>query len=317
MAVKKIEKEFVLSDSTVNCYGFRLMTSGYQLAEYQRNPIGYHMHDREGGVLVRWEDLRVDGDKVMGKPVINMSHPRAAQTVAEIEDGFLNAASVGHIVALEFSEDPSLRLAGQVGPTVTKWYNRETSLVDIPGNYNAIAKLYDKDQNEINLSDFTKTPKLMQNLVLTALQLSLLNLAATATEADVTNKLNDLAAKAAKADLLQTELNNLKAATIKSQVNDILATALASKKVTKELSDKLAVDYADKPTELKALIDALPSYQSISSQLSGTKPDLSADILKKSWDELAETGELENLKANYPEVFKEKYKKEFGTEPGL
>ena len=317
MAVKKIEKEFVLSDSTVNCYGFRLLTSGYQLAEYQRNPIGYHMHDRNGGVLVRWEDLRVDGDKVMGKPVINMSHPRAEQTIAEIEDGFLNAASVGHIVALELSDDPNLRLPGQGLPTVTKWYNRETSLVDIPGNYNALAKLYDKDQNEINLSDFTKTPKLMQNLVLTALQLSLLNLAATATEADVTNKLNDLAAKAAKADLLQTELNNLKAATIKSQVSEILASALTAKKVTKELSDKLAVDYADKPTELKALVDALPSYQSISSQLSGQKPDLSADILKKSWDQLAEDGDLENLKANYPDAFKEAYKKEFGVYPKI
>ena len=38
---KKIDRQYVLSDSTVNEYGFRLLTSGYQLPAFKKNPIGY------------------------------------------------------------------------------------------------------------------------------------------------------------------------------------------------------------------------------------------------------------------------------------
>jgi hypothetical protein len=159
---KKLDKEFRLTDSSVNCYGFRLLTSGYQLADYQRNPIGYYMHDRALGIIVKWDDLRIDGDAVFGKPVINMSHPRALQTVDEIENGFLNAASVGHIVAIEFSDAPELKVPGQDGVTVTKWFNRECSLVDIPGNMNALA-LFDKNENPLKLSDLKGNSKVIEH----------------------------------------------------------------------------------------------------------------------------------------------------------
>jgi hypothetical protein len=57
--------------------------------EFQKNPIGYYMHLRDKqGVLVKWEDLRMDGDKVFGKPCINLSHPRGERTVDEVESGF-------------------------------------------------------------------------------------------------------------------------------------------------------------------------------------------------------------------------------------
>ncbi len=150
---KKIEREYVLSDSTVNEYGFRLLTSGYQLADFQKNPIGYYMHRREEGVVLKWEDLRLEGDRVVGTPVINLSNGRGEQTCAEAENGFLNAASVGHIVVLAYSMDPTDMLPGQTGPTITKWYNKECSLVDIPGNCNALTRLYDEQEQELNLAD--------------------------------------------------------------------------------------------------------------------------------------------------------------------
>lgn len=159
----KIDKEYLLTDSTVNCYGFRLLTSGYQMPEYAKNPIGYYMHGtdefpREMGVLVRWEDLRKAGDSVYGKPVINMNHPRGSKTAEEAKNGFLNAASFGQFVVLESSDDEKLRLPGQTGLTVTKWFNRECSLVDVPGNFNAVC-LYDKDGNQISLQSLQASAK--------------------------------------------------------------------------------------------------------------------------------------------------------------
>ncbi len=147
----KIEKEYVLSDSGINCYGFRLLTSGYQLSEFQRNPIGFYMHQREGGVVVRWEDLTIKGDSIVGKPNINLDNERGQRTYDEVTQGFLNAASVGNIYVLAYSEDPKDMLPGQTGITVTKWYNQECSLVDMPGNPNAMA-LYNSKGSLMNLS---------------------------------------------------------------------------------------------------------------------------------------------------------------------
>lgn len=149
---RKINKEYVLSDSSVNDFGFRLLTSGYQIAEYIKNPIGYYMHKRDDGVLVRWDEVAIKGDTIVGTPCVNLNNPRGQQTADEIEGGFLNAASMGHFVILEVSDDPILKLTGQTGPTITKWYNRECSLVDIGSNSNALTQLFDKDGNPVTLA---------------------------------------------------------------------------------------------------------------------------------------------------------------------
>ena len=151
---KKIDKEFCITDNSVNVYKYRCLTEGLLLDEIKKNPIGFLMHDRGRGVVVRWEDFRIEEDKVYAKPIINLSHPEGQSIVEQIENGFLNAASVGKIVCLEASNDKKLKLAGQVGPTIIKWFPREISLVDIPGNYNALANLYDENDNELSLSDF-------------------------------------------------------------------------------------------------------------------------------------------------------------------
>jgi hypothetical protein len=317
MAFKKIDKEYKLSDDTVNCYGFRMLTAGYKKEEYLKNPIGYHMHDRPSGVLVRWEDLTIKDDGIYGKPVINMSHPRGAQTVAEIEDGFLNAASVGHIVALEFSTDPADQLAGQTGPTITSWYNRECSLVDIPGNFNALTKLYDKDENEINLADLATTlnPKTMSKIIFTAAMLSAISLSDNASDIEVEKAFKDLVAKAASADKLKADLQNLNDKVCKDRVSDLLAKAEEGKKITKELSAKLASDYATNPEGLESLLSAIPAYTPISQKLeTGSDKSFGANLVGKSWTELQELGVLEDLKSKNIELFKEAYKTEFNRE---
>jgi hypothetical protein len=290
------------------------MTIGYLMDEYKKNPIGYEMHKRADGVLVRWEDLRLDGDNVYAKPVINLNHPKGQATVEDIENGFLNAASVGHIVALDMSDDPALMLPGQTGPTVTKWFNRECSLVDIPGNYNALV-LYDADENPINLSDFKKqklTPHNIMEIKFTPAQLLAMNLSADATEVVVAKAFNDLVAKAAKSEGLQTQLDNLSASVVTDKVTVILSDALAAKKITKEISDNLKADYKSNPEGLKKLVDAMPAYVPLSKKIEDQTA--SDEVKKLSWDELSDKGMLADLKADHFDLFKEKFKTEFGKE---
>lgn len=150
--MKKIDKQFTLSDSSLTTDSIRFLTSGYQIKEYARNPIGFYLSRRDSGVFVRWTDLQIDGDRVLGKPIVNESFPGAQGLIDSIEGGFLNAAQMGHYVVMETSNDPKLKLPGQKGPTVTKWFNRECSIMDIPNNINALA-MYAKDGHQIKLKD--------------------------------------------------------------------------------------------------------------------------------------------------------------------
>lgn len=318
---KKIDKEFVLSDSSVNEYGFRLLTSGYQLDAFLKNPIGYYMHRREDGVVLKWEDLRIADDKIMGTPVINLSHERGEQTCDEAENGFLNAASVGHIVVLEYSTDPGMMLPGQTGPTITKWYNKECSLVDIPGNCNALTKLYDEQENELNLLQIpvTNNEEIHKGFLLTPEFLTALNLSDTTDEATVLTTVKDLVADNKKLlhekDTLQARLDELNSNHTKYEVMSLLDEALEHKKITLELKHKLAADYATNPIGLKSLLTAMPAYRSITEHLRTTQHDKAE--LEWTWDDY-ETNDpagkkLKELKANHAERYKKIFKEKFGS----
>jgi hypothetical protein len=331
MKTKKIDREFLLSDSSVNVYGFRLLTKGYQVDEFKKNPIGYLMHDRKGGVIVKWDDVRIDGDFVYGKPVINMSHPLAERVVSEIENGFLNGASVGHIVVLTLSDDPKDMMPGQTGPTITRWYNREISLVDVPGNMNALA-LYDKEGNEIKLADFKIQNNNMKQIILSPEQMQKLNLKADSDAAAIDTAINDLAAKAARADDLVAQLNTantekqaaenkyqeLAAATKNDKVTTILDQGLKDKKFTAEMKGVLEKQYAGKPDELKQLVDAMKPYESVVEKLNGgetTSDDPQVKgLLAKDGKELWRSGELDKLKRLNLSGYKVKYKEAFGED---
>jgi hypothetical protein len=308
MAYKKIDEEFCLSDNSVNCYGYRLLTEGFQQASF-RPAIGYLMHNRAGGVAVKWEDFRVEGDKLYAKPVINAStYPNLAD---EIEAGFYGAASVGHLVALEWTDDDAMKLAGQTGITVTKWFCRECSIVDIPGNFNALAMLYDDsgsmlmDLTDKRIDNKPKNEqKNMDKLELTVAMLLSLNLMATSTQADAENALKDLVAKAKKADTLQTELDNLKATQKADAVKAIIAAGKIEGKLTNELAAKLEADYKDNPDGLKDLVAKMPKQTRVTG-VAANLNDIPEEYRGKTYSELYLSGKLPALKASYPDYYEQ------------
>lgn len=319
---KKIDKEFCITDDSVNVYGYRCLTSGLLVDEVKKNPIGFKMHNRDNGVVVRWEDFRIDNDKVYAKPIINLAHPQGETIVSEIENGFLNAASVGKIVVLDYTDLQSLMLPDQTGPTITKWFPREISLVDIPGNYNALADLFDIDDNELNLSDLKKTkPNNMKKIILTAGFLTALNLSDNSSDEDANGAFQDLIDKSNKIPGLQKdladktkaltekekELSDLKDSHVAKEVQDLLSKGEADKKLTKEVSAKLGESFKADPKGLKDLIDAMPAQTLITDQL-GDNKDASAFAGKK-WDDLYQSDQLESVRIQLPDLY-DKLKKE-------
>lgn len=315
---KKIDKEFCITDNSLNVYKYRCLTEGLQLDEVKKNPIGFLMHKRENGVVVRWEDFRTENDQVFAKPVVNLSHPEGQSIADQIENGFLNAASVGKIVCLEATNDPNLKLEGQTGPTVTKWFPREISLVDIPGNYNALANLYDENDNELNLADFNNdnTDNTMsKNALNVAVILTALNLSDQAQEGEVLGVIQDLIDKADKVPILEKdlkdkekELDSLKQEGVKKEVTNLIAQGKESKKLTEEMANKLSEKYATDPEGLKDLIDTMPTQISVVETIN--TPDL-GDWENKDWDSLYREGKLGELKEKYPELYDKKKNERF------
>ena len=101
---------------------------------------------------------------------------------------------------------------------------------------------------------------------------------------------------------LKAELENLKESTISEKINAIVEKALADHKINQATADKLKADYKSNVEGLQALIDAMPAHNTISSQLKAEVPE---KYKGKTWNDLYKSGELADIKKNYPEFYKE------------
>lgn len=146
------QKRLVLTDSSVNRYGYRVLTEGCQnLEAFKKNPILLYMHLRDEGTpywcdykaIGHWEDIQVDGDQLSAVPVFDCADELSETVKKKFDAGTFNAASIG-IRIIATSEEKELLLPGQTRGTVTKWDLLEASIVDIPANQNAV-RLYAGD----------------------------------------------------------------------------------------------------------------------------------------------------------------------------
>ena len=331
MASKKIDQDFVLSDSSLNVYGFRLFTPGYSMEEFLKNPIGYYGHEKDDGVLVRWEDLRIDGDQVLGRPVINLEHPRAARTIAEIEEGFLNAASMGGIVVLAYHLDDNPDLAGNPILVVDQWYNKECSLVDNPGNREAFkTELEDAGGVSLNIQDLVdkkfaitlapdnigavgngKIDDGFVRLSMTPELIELLSLGDAADEEAILKGIRDLKVNHR---IALEQLGDERKMARALEVQSILDKGLSDGRITMAARSELEATYADNPLGLRKLVNALQGYTSLSERLHTVPADLK-DLVDKSYDELDKADKLHLLREKAPGLYREKYLSKFGKEP--
>ena len=151
-------KRIVISDESLNSYGFWVVTDGIDLTAFLRNPVMLWNHNRDGHGTVDaqlpigyWKDLRVENGVLTGEPVFDEKDPFAMKVKQKLESGILNACSMG-FVPLEWSDDLEMLKEGQKVATVTRCRLMEISICDIPANANATVVLYDENTNQINLS---------------------------------------------------------------------------------------------------------------------------------------------------------------------
>lgn len=154
-------KTFVLHDESVNTYGFRMLTSGAHLEEFRRNPVMLYNHNSYDLPIGRWENIRIEGGKILADAVFDDADDMRAKEIAgKVERGMLRMASIGAWPPEEVSDSETLKLPGQTGVTVTRWTVREASICTIGSNHNALV-LYDRTGERIDLTDRSRLIALM------------------------------------------------------------------------------------------------------------------------------------------------------------
>lgn len=128
-----------------------MLTSGADLSVFKNNPVMLLNHDDWNLPIGRWENIRVEGSRILADAVFDKDDERAVAVMGKVERGFLKAASIGGWPG-ESSNDPSLMLPGQTYPTMVTWTVREASICTIGSNHNAIA-LYDQENKRMDLND--------------------------------------------------------------------------------------------------------------------------------------------------------------------
>lgn len=126
---------FVLSDESLNSYGFVVLTDGIDTTAFERNPVMLYMHNRDGNVIGRWENIRKEDNRLLADAVFDDSSELAATVKKQVENGFLRCCSIG-------IEQLATEARNGV-ETVVKSRLIEVSIVDIPSNQNAV-KLFRK-----------------------------------------------------------------------------------------------------------------------------------------------------------------------------
>lgn len=196
------KKTFVVSDETVNSYGFWVRTEGIQLEAAKKNCPAYFNHQTWGIPLGHWENIRLDNGKLLADVVIEGGNDAEKDYIRKIENGDIKGASVG-LDILNWNSEPQFLKQGQTAPALWESELFEISLAPLPGNKNALA--LKSKEGLVTLSDNNKSsliPDLKQEPDMKQIALKL-GLAENATEHEITEAIKVLLSKSANAEAMQ------------------------------------------------------------------------------------------------------------------
>jgi hypothetical protein len=328
----------IISDESVNRYGYRILTSGIELKFYKKNPVLLYMHIRAGYEnpellpIGRVENIRKEAGQLLGDLVFDEDDEFALKVKKKFEKKFLNTVSL-NIDPVEVTEDPQLMLPGQTLPTVSKCELMEVSIVDIPGNKNATRlTLRGKsvEPNELK-SIFNKNQTSMKKIIAKLAAITALSLSDTATEDEVVlvidkalnegktkdDKITQLTTKVTE---LETQLSNSAKDALKGKAEALVDGAETSGKIVKAEREgylKLAAASEEGYTAVKSILDAKKGFTGLQLK-DGNDPEVTETDREKDaaeWTKLHYAGKIAELKASDMAKYKRLYKAKYGKEP--
>lgn len=307
-------KRVRISNSSINCYGSRVLTSGVNIEQYQKNPVLLYMH-RRGEVIGLVRDIRIEGDDITGEPWFDEVSEESKLRKQQWEAGSLKMVSANFDI-LALSEEKEDLLPGQYRPTVTKSKLVEVSIVDIGGNDDALV-LTHKGQ-ELKLAAGEDNPNLPllntnqkeENMDFKAIALKL-GLPETATEADILTAIGVALGYKTEAETLRQEKDALQLSAITQAVDK----AVSDKKITAdkkghfiELGKSVGME------TLTLTFDAMSASVKPSAIVNGGMALSVPAGGNKKWGDYSEQ-ELITLRKDQRDVYIQLFKQEYGIDP--
>lgn len=326
----KCSKKFVIVSNQVNNYGYRYDTTGMDISQYKKNPILLYMHER-GKAIGHMQDVTLESNgDVTGYPFFSDKDDFAMKIYHQVEEGTLNMCSSG-VEPKELSDDPQYLLPGQMLATVIKSKLKETSIVDIGGDDNALALYHDgkilllSDNGSTDISHIIPLINKNNNTEMKELQLIpmllLVGLSKDGTADQLMAKLQELKAKADEAEnnaatiiTLNDTIGTLQKAAMDTEVDTVIDAAVQARKITDEQKPFYKQMGETNLENLKKLFDTMPTVPSLQSHVAGGGNANDA-LLKLGYKEAHKSGKLAEIKQQYPEHYKQIYKTHFGKEP--
>ena len=308
-------KRVRLTDDSLNSHGSRVLTTGVDISQYERNPVLLYMHER-GRVIGFMKELKVENNEITGEPVFDCATELSKQCKKQWEIGSLRMVSIG-IDILELSDKAEHLVPGQTSPTITKSKIFETSIVDIGANNNSIRMRRNGKQITLGkdsenplpqLNNITHTTKEEMELKRIALQLGFPE---TADEAAILSKIAEFKGQAEEAAKLKKEKDDL----ILAQVTGAVETAIKENRVTADKKEHFINLGKTVGLEvLKTTLESMSPSVKLSAMInpgSGT-PDTTKGTYSKLSEVPAE--ELKKMREENPAEYKKLFKAEYGYE---
>lgn len=291
---KKMEKKtFVLvSGEKFNSHGFRVDLQGMHLDRFKANPVMLFRHNRDE-VIGRWENIRIDGDRLLADADFDIADPRAKEIAGKVERGYIKGCSISINIFKMSDEDK--------GMLITSSELMEASIVSVPADSNAIL-LYDEKGSRLANFDAIKT-EFNNSLNKKIMEKKETELAAQV--ADLTAKLTERDNRIAT---LEKQVQTFETARIEVLVDKAVAARKIGADEKQTFMELARKDFA----AVEKIIEKMQGVERVAVRLqSAGISELSA----AQWDELDRAGKLAELKAGDPETFKRLYKAKFGVEP--
>lgn len=293
---------FVLSDESVNSHGTWVKTSGINLERFKKNPVMLWSHDSAFPPIGKWENIRVEGDKLLADAVFDEDDTLAQAFKRKVESGLLKACSIG-FYAKKFSSDVADIKPGQRFETIVEAELIECSLCSVGSNENAMVLMNAEGERlEMNERGFVALGMRLiegnNNKIANSMSEEL-----TQLKADLQAKEDELvelrAFKQAQEQAEKERLEESRKELIENAINERKINA-----TVKQVWLKLAE--LDFETTKLALAD-MPSIDSIHPKGEGKQFE------SKTFSQLSDAEKVE-LKRKDFDKFKELYKEEFGVE---
>lgn len=308
--------EVVISTEGLNYYGYRVLTSGVDLKQYKRNPILLYDHNRSLKPIGVVENIRVDGNRILGTPKFDRIGQLSNEIADKWEAGTLKMVSPG-LDPVQCSDDPKHLLPGQTRPTLIKSKLVEVSITDIGANDDAI-RLY-KDGKLLELG--TGAENVLLPLLLSNTEqkkdnqkeetmktlLSKLGLPETATEVEALQALEAVHAENAnlKKEKEDVQLRN---------IGELVDLHISQGRVTADKKEHFVnLGKVAGYESLSITLNAIPAPLKPNDVIAQATPGASANLSKK-WEEMSETQLLELRKSDW-NTYSKLFADNFGFAP--